>query len=207
MATRRKQSIVDDDGVRGRIREFVVDDAGVAVVIIELATGARVVVPASLLHSDDHGGYRIHARWAQYPAAHDFEVPVIAEQVSVGVRPVERDRVRIRRRVVTEDQVIETALVEERIVIERVAHDTFVDRIPEPRREGDTLIIPCVEEVAVVEKRLRLREELHVRVVREHRTERRTIPVRRHELEIERDADAGTPVVETNPKKQPGGTS
>ena len=103
---------------------------------------------------------------------------------------------------VTEDKTVEAPVMEERIVVERVAQDRMVDRIPEPRREGDTLIVPCVEEVVTVEKRLWLREELHVRVIREHRIERRTVPVRRHELQVEREAVRPAPVIDSpNPKK------
>jgi cysteine sulfinate desulfinase/cysteine desulfurase-like protein len=67
--------------------------------------------------------------------------------------------------------------------VQRVPIGQFVDRAPAPRQEGDVLIVPCIEEVVVVEKRLRVREELRIRIVREQRTHRQTVLVRRHELD------------------------
>jgi len=94
-------------------------------------------------------------------------------------------QVRVRRRVVSEQQVVEIPVWHERIDVETVPVNAFVDRPPEPRQEGDVLVIPCVEEVVVVEKRLRVREELRVRVVREQRTHRETVELRRHEIELD----------------------
>jgi stress response protein YsnF len=39
----------------------------------------------------------------------------------------------------------------------------IVETAPEIRTEGDVTILPVVEEVLVVEKRLVLKEELHIR--------------------------------------------
>ncbi len=54
------------------------------------------------------------------------------------------------------------------------------------RQEGDLLIVPVVEEVLVVEKRLVLKEELHIR--RRVETESVEVPVelRRQRAEVER---------------------
>jgi stress response protein YsnF len=65
------------------------------------------------------------------------------------------------------------------------------------RREGDTTIIPIVEEVLVLGKRFVLKEEVHVtRSVREeHHIERVTL--KRQESEIERvDAEGRSALVE-----------
>jgi hypothetical protein len=203
VATRRDPTVVDTDGVRARIREFIVDDARASAVIVELDGGARITLPTELLHRHAEGGYAIDAPWKIFAGAPArLESPIVEEQVVVGVRAVPRQRFRVRRRVVTDDQVVETPIWEEQIEIEHVPVGTFVDRAPVTRREGDTLIIPCVEEVAVVETRLRLREEVRVRVVRERRIDRRTVKVRRIEIEIENENE-----IETNPKKDRGGSS
>src|SRR5665811_418575 len=46
--------------------------------------------------------------------------------------------------------------------MERVAMDQMVEQVPEARYEGDVLIVPVIEEVIVVEKRLKLVEEVRI---------------------------------------------
>ena len=115
-------------------------------------------------------------------------IPVVQEEVVVGRRPVTRGRVRVVRRLVREPREIEVPLTTEHLEIERVAVDQPVAERPAPRWEGDVLIIPRVEEVLVVEKRLRVCEELHVRTVKTQEIYRQTTSVRREEIEIERES-------------------
>jgi len=72
------------------------------------------------------------------------------------------------------------------IDVERVKLDRWVDNPVPVRQEGDTTIYPVLEEVAVVETRLKLVEE--VRVTRRHVTRRASdrIPVRHEEITVER---------------------
>ena len=58
----------------------------------------------------------------------------------------------------------------EEVEVERVAIDRWVDQMAEVREEGEVTIIPVHAEVLVVEKRLKLVEEIHVR---RRRTEER----------------------------------
>jgi stress response protein YsnF len=57
---------------------------------------------------------------------------------------------------------------------------------PEVRTENGVTIVPVIEEVLVVEKRLVLKEELHIR--RQTRTEEVEVPVelRKERVEVER---------------------
>lgn len=48
-------------------------------------------------------------------------------------------------------------------VIERVPINRVVEKAPAIREEGDTIIVPILEEIMVVEKRLVLKEEIHIR--------------------------------------------
>jgi len=67
-----------------------------------------------------------------------------------------------------------------------------VESVPEVRTEGDTLIIPLFEEVLVVEKRLVLRQEIHLtrRMVSEPFEQE--VVLRRTEAEVEREPGSGT---------------
>ena len=70
--------------------------------------------------------------------------------------------------------------------MERVAIDQWVDEAPPIRNEGETLVVPVVEEVLVVEKRLRLREEIRLTWHHEEEHEPRHFVVRREEVRVER---------------------
>ena len=66
--------------------------------------------------------------------------------------------------------------------VERVSVKRMIDKPAEIRQEGDTMIIPLMEEVLVVEKRLMLREELHIRRRRESKAEHDRTPIPKDEL-------------------------
>jgi len=205
VATRRDRTVVDPDGVRGWIRDFSTDDQRASTVIVELDGGTRITLPTELLHHHADGGYSIDAPWKTLAGGStDVEIPIIQEHVVVGVRSGPAETLRVRRRVVTDEQIVETPIWTERIQVEHVPVGAFVEHAPAARHEGDTLIIPCVEEVAVVEKRLRVREELRIRVVRERRMDRQSVSVRRFEIEIEREQAPNNP---DNSKKDRGGSS
>ncbi|MBV9079352.1 MAG: YsnF/AvaK domain-containing protein [Methylobacteriaceae bacterium] len=90
-------------------------------------------------------------------------VPVLEEEVAVEKRSRVTGRVRIRSVVDEIPDVARAALDEERVEVTRVPIGREVTERPVVREEGDVLVIPLVEEVLVVEKKLVLREELHVR--------------------------------------------
>ncbi len=75
------------------------------------------------------------------------------------------------------------------VEVERVPVNRAVSELPSVRLEGSTTIIPVVEEVVVVEKRLILVEELHVR--RKSVAETRQIPVvlRSEQVRIDRSGE------------------
>ncbi len=108
------------------------------------------------------------------------------ETLSVGKRRVERGRVRIATRVTEHEKIIRQSLEREDVEVVRVPVDREVEARPEIRQDGDTTIIPVVEEVLVVERRLMLREEIHVR--RSKRTVQAEQPVtlRSEEAVVER---------------------
>lgn len=118
--------------------------------------------------------------------ASDRVIDVVREDVSVDKRVVERGRVRVRKIVREEQHVVDEPLLHEEAVIERVPVNRYVDEAPAIRRDGDELVVPCVEEVLVVEKRLLLREELRVRLARSQRHDPREVTVRREDVVVDR---------------------
>jgi hypothetical protein len=205
MAFRRRSRIVDRDGVVGKLLDVSAHDHDKPHARVRLDRGTFVLVPFEILRHHDGGGYFLPARWQDFTqrgADGSLSIPIIEERVVTDVRPAPERRFRIRRRVVSEAKHVETPYTHERFDVQRVPIGQFVDRVPPSRQEGDVLIVPCIEEVVVVEKRLRLREELRIRVVREQRTHRQTILVRRHELDL-KAPDESVPI----PNKPKGESS
>ena len=115
-------------------------------------------------------------------------IPVFEETVSVGKRILERGGVRIIKTVSTEDISVEEPTVQESVSLDRITVNRVLEAgepIPVARREGDTLIIPIFEEVVVVEKRVKLTEELHIRQIRTETTTPQSTTIRRETVRVE----------------------
>ena len=113
-------------------------------------------------------------------------VPLFAEELSVDRRSAEVGRVRVHVHTTERDALVDELLGSERVEIERVAIGRVVDAAPPIREEGDTTVIPVMEEVIVTEKRLILKEEIRLRRVRTTTSHRETHTVREQSAEIER---------------------
>ena len=104
----------------------------------------------------------------------DRTIPLYEEQVAVTKKAVISDRVRVSTSVEERSVLVEEDLERGELHVERVAVDRPVQSAPDPRQEGDTLIVSIVEERLVVEKRLFVVEE--VRLTRTSTTEHVAIP-------------------------------
>jgi uncharacterized protein (TIGR02271 family) len=120
--------------------------------------------------------------------AEEKVVPVVEETAVVHKERVVTETVRLHKRVHEDEEVLDVPVRTEAIEVERVPVGRWIDAPVEVRREGDTTVYPVVEEVLVVEKRLRLVEEVRVtrRQATQHVQER--VGLRREEIVVERDA-------------------
>jgi uncharacterized protein (TIGR02271 family) len=123
-------------------------------------------------------------------------IPIIEEDVTLDKRRVATGRVRVRTETEHEEATVSDLLEGEAVDIERIPFDTQIDTVPEVRSEGDLTIVPVVEEVLIVEKRLVLREEVHIR--RRRTEEEVSVPVtlRRQRAVVDHlppDPEAGDP--------------
>ena len=126
------------------------------------STADRIVVPSM----GEHLATAADAAAAEGP----LTIPVVAEQAFATVREVEQGRAVIEKRVEVVPHVAKIDVGTDEVEVERVRLDQEVDTAPTVRQEGDTLIVPVIEEVLVVTKRYIVREEVRVtkrRVVRE----------------------------------------
>ena len=114
-------------------------------------------------------------------------VPVVEETAVVYKERVTTDTVRLHKRVHEDEQILDIPVQTEAIEVEHVPVDRWIEAPAVVRHEGDTTVYPVVEEILVVEKRLRLVEE--VRVIRRQTTHnvRKQIGLRREEIVVDRE--------------------
>jgi uncharacterized protein (TIGR02271 family) len=123
------------------------------------------------------------------PRRDEVVVPVVEETAQIIRRVVDRGAVRVSKIVSEREELIPASLLRDEIEIEHVARDQYLDKPAETRREGDTLIVPVMEEVLVVEKRLILREEIHIRRRTKTVDTEERVTLRKEEIRVEDDRD------------------
>lgn len=105
----------------------------------------------------------------------DVVLPLTEETVDVDKRERVTGKVQVRTVTDTVEELARATLQTEAVEVTRVPVDRVVDAPPSVRTENGVVIVPVVEEIVVVEKRLVLKEELHIR--RQVATEEVEVPV------------------------------
>ena len=122
--------------------------------------------------------------------AGEVVLPLVEESLLVGKREVETGRVRVSVTTDVQEQVVRETLRSERAEIERVpVGRELADGEPAPalRQEPDgTVVVPVLEEILVVERRLVLREEIRMRLVAVDEAVEQPVTVRRQRASVER---------------------
>jgi stress response protein YsnF len=116
-------------------------------------------------------------------------VPLVEEHVVIDKRRVETGRVRVR--VVSDEETINLSntVTDQTVEVTRVPVGREVTEVPAIRQEGDITIMPVLEEILVVEKRLMLVEEVHIRRVVSQTEVSTPVTLRRQRADIERQDD------------------
>ncbi len=110
-----------------------------------------------------------------------------AEQVVVAKRR-SAELVRVTTQTRSREAVVDEALVNETVTVERVPVGRYVDSVPAVRQEGDVTVMPVVEEELVVTRRLFLREEVRVHRARLETRHVETVTVREQVANVSRTA-------------------
>ncbi len=98
------------------------------------------------------------------PGERTQTIPVVHEQLNIASEWVESGKVRISKKVLKEEVKVNIPVISEQVEVERRQVNQYVDTVPPAvRYEGDVTIIPVLKEVLVVEKKVMLVEELHIR--------------------------------------------
>jgi stress response protein YsnF len=113
-------------------------------------------------------------------------LPVAQETMHVSKHDISMGRVKVGTRTESVSAIAEADLRVDEAEVVRVPMGQTIEQAPQVRMEGDVTIVPVIAEELVVETRLVLVEEIHIR--RKTRTERVEAPVtlRKQRVVVER---------------------
>lgn len=126
---------------------------------------------------------------AQDTAQRSFEeiVPLVVEDFTVVKEQVTTGTVRVRTVVHEDQQEIDEPLRVKEVEVVRVPVDRLVDEPVADRQDGDTLIISVHREIAVVQRKFQVFEEVHIKTQWREERHREVVRTQRTEAVIERD--------------------
>ncbi len=183
--------VVFSDGARGSLVAAPVpgDADGMAEVLLD--SGQTLLVPVDVLVMHAEGDYRVAVDSRSFAGgitnSEDAQViSLVEETLTVGKREVETGRVHFSKTVTERVETVDEPLFKTVVEVKRVGVSRFVDAAPEVRYEQDVMIIPIMEEVLVVEKRLRIKEEVYVSQKREEYHKPQQVTLRTETLSEER---------------------
>lgn len=199
--------IVDSDGLYGTVtghhtlaaQRDPAQHAGLSDLVVVRHREHQVLLPVGLFQAAETG-FRIPFSFATLVAGSEtpgkLVIPVMQEEMSVGKQRVDTGRgVRVHKTVVQTPNIVEHELQQDVLDIQHVPCDRLVDAsdLPAVRYDGDTLVIPVLEEVLVVQKQLRLKEEIRITRSSQTVTGRETVMLRTEQVDIERFDDSLAP--------------
>lgn len=192
--------VKDKDGVWGTVVSATPHlPSNAAQVVVQLESGQQILVPTDILVQQPDGSYDLSLRLAElahYGSEHGVHqdepmvVPVLVEELDVQKRLVETGKVRLTKVVHERETLVDEPLFHDKVAITRVPIERVVDGPVPVREENGTTIISIVEEVLVVEKRLMLREEIHIRTQRLETHQPQRVTLRSEEVRVERVPNA-----------------
>src|SRR5829696_8027238 len=121
-------------------------------------------------------------------AEDELRIPVMEEELTATVREQEAGAVRIEKRVVEEDRVLEVPVTDEQIRVERRIVDRPVGVNETQAFEEIVIDVPVTSEQVELQKQARVAEEIVVSKEATQRTERVSDTVRREEVYVDEDA-------------------
>jgi uncharacterized protein (TIGR02271 family) len=188
----RHKRIVDQEGLEGSVEIDLYTKRDT--VLARFGDGKWVSLPMQMLVTRKDGSYYLPLSVAALPEAEETDetdhnvrvVPVIEETLNVEKQNVPLGAVKVSKTTHQEQVTVDEPIIDEQVEVEHVAVNQYVDSPVDVRYEGDKIIVPLFEEVLVVQKRLLLREELHITKRRVERREPQEYTLRREEVNVER---------------------
>lgn len=109
-----------------------------------------------------------------------------AEELVLAKHAVETGRLRVETVTREKEVLVDEPLERVRYEVSRVSIGREVEATPEIRHEGDVTIIPVVEEIVVVQRRLVLKEEIHLTRIGTTEQHRESVVLRHEEAIVTR---------------------
>ena len=119
-------------------------------------------------------------------------IPVVDETVLVDKTEVVTGRLRIQTVTDNVQEIVKTDLSASNLEVTRISVEREIDAFPEVRVEGDVTIIPIVEERLVIQKRLFLKEELHIQQSISSEVMEIPVDLRKQRVEMTRESTPPT---------------
>ena len=171
--------IIDAKGVRGTLDLTVVPPQGSEskLVLVRFDDGSQVFADAGTFVEREEGVFAFPGSFAElieqnksarYGAAAfgseaQIVIPLLEEQIKIARKKVLTGGVRVHKSVSERTETVDEPTFREELDVERVAVNQFVAEPPSIRYEDDVMIVPLLEEVLVIEKKLVLREEIRIK--------------------------------------------
>jgi uncharacterized protein (TIGR02271 family) len=179
--------VVRKDGVTGKVTSVTTNGDGSTMLVLRFDDGTQVAVSPQMLSPEDNDTYRLLMAGSRLTPEDEVVIPVIAEEIMVGTQEITRGVVRVQKRVETEEKIVDASVAAEEVIVERLPINVLVEgEAPQMREEDGVVIIPVLEEVLVVEKRLMLREEVRLTKRVTESSAPQTVVLRREVVDIER---------------------
>jgi uncharacterized protein (TIGR02271 family) len=194
--------VVGRDGLKGTLLDPLPPESSERPIRVALDTGQVIEIPGSMLQRHSPGVFQIPLSRADLDrsqsearsSSQEKVIPVLAEELHVTRHAIPTGGVRVHRRVHEHEETVDIPLRKEHVDVRRVLIEHEVDGPLPVRREGETTIIPIVEEMLVIGKKFVLKEEVHItRTVREERHQEK-ITLKRQESAVERIDGQGSAV-------------
>ncbi len=193
-------TVKDANGASGVLGVSPQATRAATTVPVRLPSGGLVQVERDLLEAREEGSYFLNDLTfrdlesaalsprgeEQVPEEEEVVVPIAEERARVRKQRRETGRVRIEKRVEEETETVEVPLTRERVDVERVPVGRVVDEPARTRREGQTVVVPVMEERLVVRKELVLKEELRLTVRQTEHLASEEVSLRRDVVDVQR---------------------
>ena len=132
-------------------------------------------------------------------------IPLLEERLVTSKETVETGRVKVQTVLEEREEMVREQLSRAYVDIERVEMHVEVDQPPPVRQEGDTTIIPIVQELLVVQRKLVVTEEVRVRQRRVQEEHVEPVSLRSQRAVVERHPVGGESVPIGGQDMQAGG--
>jgi stress response protein YsnF len=194
--------VISREGIRGIIRpEAWLTSEAEAQILVTFQNGLEQLIPTAALEPRLDGGYwvdlsseQLHAirgdmessRVATPDPVSAWTIPVLQEEATLRIERTAVAKVRIHKTVHREEVSVREPTYDEDVTVERHSVNRVVEAPVPVRYEGDTMIIPVMEETLVVQKQYIPKEEIHVTTTRRPIDLPQTYTLRHEEVTVER---------------------